>query len=367
MKKNDHFFDNKWVVRLVSLLFAIFLYAFVSTENYQYTQAHRVDNTSVNVTETIYNVPVSVGQVDDDVFVSGLPESVNVRITGPRNVIQQFISEEIRVTTEDLSDFSTGYHLVRLVLAGANSTSGINYSITPSQVRVEIGHLETKEVDVEYEIDPNLVAPGYVVSNVSLNPATITLRGKAETIKKVDRVYIRINGQEQLTESFAGTYSIQVRDVNNNILDVNTSHAEINASVEIRPAGNTVPIEVNAVGEDPSRFAYSYSLTGPAEVSINGDAGALRNVQAVIAHVDVTNLTESATLIGFLQEPAGVHQMSLQEVPVYVEVIPIESASSNVSPEEGSSSATSDDSTGTESESTEESELVEESSASSEE
>lgn len=361
VKKSKHSFDNKWVVRLVSLLFAVFLYAFVATENYQYNQVRGVDNTSVNVTETIYNVPVSVGQVGDDVFVSGLPESVNVRITGPRNIIQQIVSEELRVTTEDLSDYSTGYHLVKLVLSGVSSISGVNYSITPSQVRVEIGRLETKEAGVEYDIDPNLVASGYSISNVSLNPETITLRGKAETIDKVARVYIRINGQENVTESFAGTYSVQVRDANNNILDVNTSHPEIGVSVEIRPTGNMVPIQVEAIGEDTTRFTYRYSLVGSTEVLLNGDSSVLADISAVLARVDVTNLTESATLIGFLQKPDGVQQMSLQEVPVYVEVIPDETAYFE-SVEEEPTTSVSENSQESLSESSDESEQVEETS-----
>ena len=56
----DKIWQNKWAVRLISLLFAIVIYSLVTNENRLRNNAMNSQiATSVNSSETLYNVPVS--------------------------------------------------------------------------------------------------------------------------------------------------------------------------------------------------------------------------------------------------------------------------------------------------------------------
>ena len=119
MMMKESIFDNIWFVRIISLAFALFLYAFVSSENSDQFQA--ISNqqfASIETSETISNVPVYLGEHDEDVFVSEMPESVTVKLTGPRNIITQVTVEDFIVQTEDIRGIDTGRQTIRLIAIG---------------------------------------------------------------------------------------------------------------------------------------------------------------------------------------------------------------------------------------------------------
>ncbi|WP_051221203.1 CdaR family protein [Eremococcus coleocola] len=323
--KTNKLFDNKWFLRLVSLLFAIFLHVAVSQSNTQFTQANRQSNTSVNVTETISNVPVYVGDIDDDMFVSGLPETVSVELTGPRNIINQATAGDTHAVTEDLTGVNTGKRTVKLIMEGL--PEGIDYRITPSRVMVEIGKLEQKTVKVEYELAKNLIADGYQVDSVAVNPQEVTLTGRSDEIAKVSRAFIRIGANNPVTESFSETYVLQVADADGNLLDVNVDQTDIKADVTISADGKSVPINIVPEGEQTENYTYQYAYADVANVVINGDQSVLDQIASVDAVVDVSDMTQSGIRTAYLQMPEGLDQMSYQHISVTVTLSAINQSS----------------------------------------
>ena len=90
MKKfwNSRWYDNKWFLRIASLVFAVFLYGMVQASSPSVTSLSNLQQVvSVDTTETISNVPVKLGKHDDDIFVSQLQETVTVTLTGPKNIV----------------------------------------------------------------------------------------------------------------------------------------------------------------------------------------------------------------------------------------------------------------------------------------
>lgn len=318
MKKG--LFENKWAVRLISLLFAIFLYIFVASENnaFIFQSAANQQFASINVTETIDNVPVTVGAIPENTFISGLPESVQVRLTGPRNIINQVLEKEITVQTEDLTDVPPGTQQIQFIISDLPET--VDYQVTPSRRYVKISQLDEITSAIEYEIDPNAVVEGFNVDNVSLNPTEVQLTGDVETIQQIDRVFITIANPQPANSSFTGTYHLQIVNAEGEVLDVNSNVSEIEAQVEVSQPQTEVGMHIIPFGEDQAMYTYDYTITTPQSLVIQGSQHTVDTIGVV---ADVTGITESTTITGELQVPEGMTVINGGNVQVVVTITPI--------------------------------------------
>ena len=315
-------FQNTWFIRIASLFFAIFLYIFVSSETAS-VPIHVIKNqeyASVNVTETISNVPVYLGKTDPETFVSGVPEAVDVRLTGPKNIINQVTSETIRVETEDLRNVQTGSKAIRYLVT--NLPEDVDYQVTPSRTIVQISHRKTVNVPVSYEVDPGAIDSKFEVVDVKINPQEVTLTGNDQIIDDVDQVFIKILSNEANKENFKGTYPIQIVDKDGNLLDVNASSSDIEVEVIVAPKGQTAKVSLNAVGENRANFNYTYEFETTNEVKIRS----LHRIPAVEGTVDVSGLTTDTSLPVKVNLPKGVKFIGEQLLSVYVRIIPVENS-----------------------------------------
>ncbi len=323
--KNKHpkkWTNSIWFIRLISLLFAIFLYAFVGTENNRF--ATRTNNTSINVSETVSNVPVQLGEIDDDVFVSELPESVSVKITGPQNIVTQVLAQDLYVVTENLRGQEMGRAQVRLEMPNELEESGVEYQITPSRVIVDLDRLASKEVELDYELSEDLIPDGYEVESVSLDPATVTLTGKQSTIDKVDRAYVKITNDEPITDTFTGEFPIEIRDSSNNLLDLNADISHTSVTIEVNQIGNSqANVNLEIIGENTDEYTYQYEVIGPNAVSLDGDNATIEGINQVTAVLDMSQITESGTYQARIQPISGVNSVTPSSIDVRVTAQPL--------------------------------------------
>ena len=298
---NRGLFENKWAVRLFSLDYCHFLVHFcrIREQCFRLSKCSKPTVCQINVTETIDNVPVTVGEIYQKIrSLVALPESVQVRLTGPRNVINQVSEKEITVQTEDLTDIPSGTQQIQFIVSDLPDT--VNYQVTPSRRYVKISQLEEITAEIEYEIDPNAIQDGFNVESVSLNPQEIQLTGDVETIQQIDRVYITITNPQPANRSFSGSYVLQIVNANGEVLDVNSNVSEIEAKVEVVQPQSEVGMHIIPFGEDQAMYTYEYTITTPQSLVIQGSQP---NVDTVGVVADVSGLTESTTIMGELQVP----------------------------------------------------------------
>ena len=343
MKKfwNSRWYDNKWFLRIASLVFAVFLYGMVQASSPSVTSLSNLQQVvSVDTTETISNVPVKLGKHDDDIFVSQLQETVTVTLTGPKNIVSSLASGNLVVQTEDLTGIETGQQTLKLEIPGLPDS--VKYQINPSRVVVQVARRKTVTVPVEYEIEEGTIASGMEVGNVTLNPSQVELTGNEENINKVKRAYIRISNTTAHNRTFTGKFKLQVVDADNKLLDVNANVSEVEAHVELNAQQRkTVNLVVAAQGESNS-YRYQYQLVDASQIALQGSASVLENIRNIKVNVDVSNLTSSATLKGQLELPEGVTANLSGPVSVAVTVTPITTDTSDTTsstPAASSSSA----------------------------
>ena len=323
-------FDNIWAIRLISLLSAIMLVAFVQTENYG-ARREATQSASLEASETISNVPVSLGEHAEDIFVSGLPETVTVKISGPRNLISQITADNFRVEAQGLQGLEPGSHTIRLVAVGLPEK--VNGTVTPSRAVVQIDYKETLTLPINYEIGENAIAKGYTLKNIQITPQEVVLTGRSETIQQVHDATILINPQTPINKSFKQTYSLQIRNEAGQLLDVNADVYEVSASITVEKANNELPLTLVPQGEQ-EKYMYQYHLLNGATVAVEGDPEVIQQTSALEVYVDVAELTQTQTVIGYIQAVPGL-TLSASEVEVEV-IITSPSVESNASSSENS-------------------------------
>lgn len=306
-------FNNNWFVRLVSLFFAILLTLSVSNGNSTARYVTQTNNsTSTETSVTISNVPVVLGEHDEGTFVSGMPETVSVRLSGPRNIINQLSVENFSVSTESLVGIETGVKAIRLIANGLPES--VEYKVTPDIFYGTISRKETQVREVEYEISEQAIASGYTVTSVELNPSEITLTGADTEMNKIDRVVVQIAPSTPQTETFTQEYRVQILDASGNPLDINASETMINVTVGVAATtSNAVNLSIIPIGED-EQYDYSYTILTTPYIEGIGDGS---NITALNVLVDVTGLQESGTVIGEIEV---LNNMTVTPTTVEVEV-----------------------------------------------
>lgn len=325
----DKIWQNKWAVRLISLLFAIVIYSLVTNENRWRNNAMNSQlATSVNSSETLYNVPLYLGSHPDDLYVSDLQETVTVKLEGPRNILNQVTQESFVVQTEAITKEDIGSTNLALTVKGLPSE--IEYRVIPTRVKVSVKQREVVTLPVEYLLDELQLEEDFQVASVTMEPQQVKLTGSKQMIEAIDFVGINITSDQPVKESFSDVYRIQILDKNGELLDVNTEVTDIKAKVQVVEYSRDLPLKVVAIGEDNSKSSYAYSFLNQETVTLYGSESILNQLDAVEVVVDVSNLQESQEVVGMLNLPSGISNASTNQVPIKVSIEALDTTISQI-------------------------------------
>lgn len=294
-KKNKDLFENVWIVRLTSLLVSILLFSYVYSENYGLSTTNRNDAISTLRSETISNLPIQINMDTDRYFISGLPETVMLNVSGPESVIVQTLSaSDFNIVTEDLDLLGPGRHTVQLRVE--NLSEELTYQIVPSRINVQIEEKVTIESPIEVVFDTNSVDDSYVAKDPILSRESVIVTGPTSTIDRIDRIYVRVPSENELTSSINATLVVQVEDEARNKLNVVVEPQEIDVEIPIEPYEKTVPIRLVQKGTPVSGRTYELSLAGTENVTLTGNQKLLADVNEVVAEVDISNIRTTSVV-----------------------------------------------------------------------
>lgn len=318
-KKKQNLFENRWFIRIISLLASILLFSYVFSENYGLTTTNRNNAISTTRNETISNLPIQVNMDTDRYFISGLPETVVLSLSGPESVIVQTLSaNDFSIVTEDLNLLGSGRHTIEIKVV--NLSDELNYQITPSRVNVEIEEKVSIESPVEVSFDTSLVDEEYVSGEAVLNDDTVIVTGPSSTIDRIERIYVKVPTDINLTSDVDITTVVQVEDGNGNKLNVSVEPQEIDVKIPIEPYQKKVPLKVTQTGTPASGRTYELSVIGDGEVALIGNRNLLAEVDEVPIEIDISNIRTDTVVTVPITSPLPTVTVSPIEVQVNVKV-----------------------------------------------
>lgn len=298
--------ENKNVLKVLSLLLAIALWAFVLGE---------VDPT---VKKTIYDVPVefaNVEQLENRDLAMATMEGyyVDIVVEGARSDVGKLEISDIQAVA-DLYGYKKGENhiAVDVTVPGAVSLDEIK---TP-EITVVLEELVavSKPVTVEFT---GTTADNTEASLIEVTPSQVEVKGAESVVNKVDSVRVQIDATELTEET----------EIFNEVPAAWTKKGKLIKDVSI--SANTV--EVEAVLHHTKVVSLELKVTGnpegkaevtvPKEITIKGPAEALARITSIAADaIDISEVTETELIPLDLTLPYGIELADIsKDIGVKVE------------------------------------------------
>lgn len=180
--------SENWILKLLSLIFALVLWFFVMGERRQ---------------EIGFSVPLKLENIPQNLMLANeVPNLVDVRVSGPRTLLMNLSPQDISISV-DLKDLKPGLTSFKRLDEKLNIPSALKVTrLSPSFVDVKLERIKEKQVPVVISIE-GAPAEGYRLSETRLNPAKITIVGAEGELKDIREVMTEAVNVTDVTESFS--------------------------------------------------------------------------------------------------------------------------------------------------------------------
>lgn len=290
-----------------------------------------IDSKVISLVETeaevITNVPVVVNYNEEAYVVEGVPETVDITITGRKSDIylaKQLGEYEVIL---DLSDYKPGDTPYKVYFTYSKSIDSLSYQLSPEYVQVTIKNKESQVKSIDYDLlNIDALDSRLSVESVTLNQSEVVVKGGSDALGAIASVKALIDLEEQeFTE--AGTYDIDnialvAYDSNGNRLDnVEIVPNTISATIVLDSYSKTVPLTVQTTGDLVTGKAIASILinnNSSYSITIYGDEAELENIESIPVTIDVSGMGNESTRTYRvnIRRPNGVRDMSTDSVEI---------------------------------------------------
>ncbi|MEZ4598656.1 MAG: CdaR family protein [Syntrophotaleaceae bacterium] len=211
-------FTENWVLKLLSLAFALVLWFFVMGEQ-------RLER-SYLVPLELMNMPVGMMVAND------IPSRIEVRISGPRTLLMNLHPEDIGISV-DLKGLRPGLTTFKRLEERLNLPGPLKVTrLSPSYIDVRLDRVITKSVPVKVRLAGN-PAKGYRVVRAVSDPANATIEGAKSELEKVEMVLTDEVELEGATEDLKTAISLNYLGRYSHLKD--RSNVEVRVDLERLP------------------------------------------------------------------------------------------------------------------------------------
>ena len=313
---------SKWMTKksfLVVISFiltmALFVYASESSPSRQ-SAAVSIQTTS----NTIGNVPVYVDMDSQLYTVTGLPESVTLRIEGSSSSLLAVAGNaSYRVKTPNLNELGTGKHMITLQVTGL--PSGVKGTVSPETVEIMIEKKATVELPVSVNVNRANLPGAYKSGQALVSPARVTISGPESLINQVENVLATVTVPENTKADYTSSVAVQALDATGKPLALKVEPEQVQVRVPITTNSKKVPLVLTTTGSAGSQYTYQLK-SDIKEVTILGAQEILDRLTAIPVVVDVSQMTKTTTQAVKLTLPTGVDSVTSENISVEVVVTP---------------------------------------------
>lgn len=310
-------------IRIISILFAVFLWFFV------------LDSTNPNISADL-NIPLRIENEDvlkeKDIVIknANFPRTVTVSLKGRQDKVSRINSAEIEavVDLDKVSDVNTSFLYVEVY----GIPRGVSFeSVTPRVVNLELEKIGENPFPVEV-VTTGEPKDKYKVIGVSVSPQTVSIEATDTVINSIGQVkaFADITGikSESTLNLMCKVYD---RDGNEMLEFDNKFPVEV--KVEVAKEVSIIPV---VKGKPMKDFVDGVQKASPSKALISGHSTVIDEIDSLKTEaIDIENLSESVTKMTNIVVPAGVTLVNTQKtVYVSVAIEPLAVKNFNFAPED---------------------------------
>lgn len=305
--------ESKWGLRFVALILALLMFLSVNnvfgslfSENALKNSDHVIEDVPV---DTIYNTK--------ELYLSGAPKTVDVKVSGPQSTILQ-AEKLLNFKVElDLKNKSVGQYKENFKIKGLSDE--LKATVVPKSANVTLQDKVSKKYPIEAEINQNRIASGYELVGETVNPSQVTITGGQEELNKIAYVKATLDETKQLTDDTTEKAGISVLDSNLNKLDVQIRPDTVNVNIKVARSSKTVTLNPVTKGSASKNINIDDITLDKTEVKIYGSRNVLDGIGSIDVPVDISNIDGDTSKKVSLSLPDGVDEAEFKNVEAKIE------------------------------------------------
>ncbi|REB07875.1 hypothetical protein DVB69_07765 [Sporosarcina sp. BI001-red] len=309
----DKFMDSPWFLRLTALALALFLFFSVRADQEKSSLANAGDSMDI-----IGDVPVEVYYDNENLVVTGVPETVNMTIKGPATIVQKTKLLKDFTLKVDLRSMPMGSHTVQIQTE--NISDKIKVELDPATIEVNIEEKVTQSFRVDPEMNDKLLADDYELAKMEVDPSTIEVTGAKSVVDSINFVKVSVTGDNGINKSFEQKGRVRVLDRDLNKLNVSIEPEEVTVKVHVEAYHKEVPISVKQKGKTKEGVTVNSLTTDEEMVTLYGPRKTVDAIDQLNVDVDVSELSGSGKQSIELPKPKGILKMSVDKINVNIDV-----------------------------------------------
>ena len=308
----DHVIFNPKYTKNVALCLAILLYITVNINNDDSIFASPLQSS-----KDISNLSVSAIYNSDVFELSGLPESVNVTVTGDSANVTSAVNMGGYIIA-NLEGLTEGTHQVKLTSEGFNSN--VNIKIDPSNAVVTLKKKTTRQFDISYDfINLDKMENIYSLGTPVFEYAKVNVRASKETLDSITFVKALID-VTNVTGEFTQKAKIVAYDKNGQPVNADIVPDEISVTVPVSSPNKVVPIEVEINGTLPDNLAIDSISMDQKSVTIYASESVLSKIDKVVVTLDASTISKDTTILRPISLPSGVNSSNVNQLTLDIKV-----------------------------------------------
>lgn len=307
----DKILFNRKYAKVVSLVLAIVLYGVVNYNALSSSYA-----SSLRSSKTISDVAV-ISRYNTDTFeVTGIPETVDVILTGDAANVTSAANSSSGSVVLDLDGLTEGTHEVKFTTEGYGNS--VNVTVNPTNVTVTLKKKTTQQFDISYDfINQDQMDSKYSPGTPEFEYTKINVRASKDTLDSIAFVKALIDVSGQTTD-FEQDARLVAYDSQGNPVTADIVPDTVHVSVPVTSPSKSVPVKVQVSGEVPDEKAIDSITMDQETVTIYGSETTLADIDSVVVTLDATTLTKDSTVLRPIVLPAGVSSSSVSQITMNI-------------------------------------------------
>lgn len=336
----DRILNNKWSIRIIALVLAAILFTSVNANN---NNATSFSTTASSDSEVIENVPVKVYYDKTNLYISGIPETVTVTLSGPRSIVQSAKAQQDFTVYADLKNASIGTQEVKLQVKDVSDR--LKVKVSPATVTVNVQEKVTKKFSVDVELSKSVVADGYQAGTPIIDPKKVSITGAKDTIEQIAYVKATLENDGKHKSEFTDKATVSVFDSNLNKLDVEVNPQEVEVTVPVEKVGKSVPVKIKQEGTPESDIEISSMTPDKSEVVVVGDDAVLEKIKEIEIPIDVSKIKADTVKEVTVPVPTGAKSVQPATIEVKIKTVKKSEANNTTTSDNNQGTDTSDENT----------------------
>jgi len=310
MKELKNWFLKNIDIKLLSLFLAIILWLYIAGG----------ENPTV---ENFIDVSLTQTNLGKGLVIKEFPTNVSVGIKGPKNIINNLSSHQINGIVNFSEISKEGLYKLKVEVAPPKKTQITR--IIPSEIKIEIEKILTKEVEIEYSLI-GVPEKGYSLTNEpQFNPSKAKLIGAQSVLENTKQIIcaIDISG---IKEDLSKKLQVKAIDINGNEIKgvkIEPDIVEVSIFLTRGYPEKQLTVKPKIIGKPAPGYYISEILSNPDEIKIFGNYSKISNIEFLeTIPIDVNGITKtlSVKVPPALEEELNIVEGEVELIEVNIQV-----------------------------------------------